>query len=330
MMNRLSLSLAITDCDHVRDLVDGKVDAQGLSLVVSELPIEEILFRMSQLREWDAAEFSMGLYVASLGQPQPPFTAIPVFPSRMFRHSAIYIRTDSGIREPAHLAGRRVGIPEWAQGAGIHVRGYLQHQCALSLASIKWFQAGLNQPGRIEKFPLNLPAGLQIVPIRDRSLNDLLLAGELDAIISAREPDALLHGDPRVGRLFPDYREVEEAYYKSTGIFPIMHTVVVKRAVLERHPWVAMNLFKAFEEAKSRSIARATQTVAPRFPIPWCNYHAERAKEIFGSDYWPYGIESNRTSLKAFLGYCHEQGLIQRRLTVDELFPAELRASVRV
>ncbi len=177
---------------------------------------------------------------------------------------------------------------------------------------------------------LKLPAGVRVTSVPDKSLNEMLLAGEIDAIITAHPPDAVKQRRPDVTRLFPDFLSVEAAYWRETRIFPIMHTVVIRRDTMSAHPWIAMNLFKAFEEAKRRSVARALDIIAPRFPVPWVFEHAERARELFGDDFWPYGIESNRPTLEAFLRFAHEQGVCHRPVAVDELFPAELKSAFKV
>jgi len=323
-MPDLVLSLAISPYDHVGDLLRGRVRAEGISLTVVELPVEEIFFRMTAFSEWDIAEFSMAKYVSLVGAGAPPFRAIPAFPSRAFRQSAVYVATRVGLQHPQQLAGRRVGIPEWAQTAGIYARAYLQHQCGVRLQDICWVQAGVNQPGRVEKVTLSLPEGVTIERIADRSLTDMLLAGDLDAMISAREPSAFVARDPRIARLWPDYRALEEAYYLESGIFPIMHVVVIKQSTFDRHPWIAMNLFKAFEEAKNNSVDRLVSSVRPQMPMPWCHHAAREAQKLFGDDCWPYGIESNRTTLEAFVRYCYEQGATARHLRIEELFPREV------
>ena len=189
---------------------------------------------------------------------------------------------------------------------------------------IHWVQAGVNEAGRTEKVKLSLPSGVAIETVADRSLNDLLLAGEIDAMISAREPASFVKRDPRIARLWPDYRTVEEDYYKNTGIFPIMHAVVIKKEKLEQHPWIAMNLFKVFEEAKKRSLQRLSSLVNSRVAIPWSHIAVERAQTLFGEDMWPYGIEANRCTLEAFTQFCFEQGVTDRRVPLSELFPPQL------
>lgn len=303
---KLPLTLAISPYDHVRAL-----RAQGIGLTVLELAIEEIFYRFTRFREWDASEMSFAKGVSALSQPAPDIVAIPVFPSRVFRHSAIY----SKLKDPKELQGKRVGIPEWAQTAGIYVRGLLQHEYGVDLARIDWVQAGVREPGRVEKVALKLPPGVRITPAPDKTLAGMLASGELDAVISARDP-----GGPR---LFSNYLDVEEAYFRKTRIFPIMHVVVLRREVYERDRWIAMNLFKAFEEAKRASQARITEIGLSHVPMPWLAQHARRWREIAGGDSWPYGIEGNRPTLEAFLQYAHEQGVAMRRLRVEELFAPE-------
>jgi len=328
-MSDIHLSLAISYYDHVSDLVRGRVRAEGISLTPIEIPNEEIFFRMVNFTEFDVAEFSFAKYVALVAAGAPPFRAIPVFPSRVFRQSSFYVRAGAGIKDAKDLAGRRIGIPEWAQTAGIYARAFLQHQCGVALRDVQWVQSGVNEAGRQEKVKLSLPGGVAVERVTDRSLNEMLLAGDLDGIISAREPDAFLARDPRIARLWPDYRAREEAFYRETGIFPIMHAIVIKSETLERHPWIAMNLFKAFEEAKNNSVRNMLTTVTSRIPVPWSHHAAVEAQKIFGEDLWPYGIEPNRRTLEAFLQYCLEQGATNRQVQIEELFPRELSKFAR-
>jgi 4,5-dihydroxyphthalate decarboxylase len=329
-MSGIQLSIAISDYDHVRDLINGRVRAEGIHLIPMELPVEEIFFRMFSFTEWDIAEFSMAKYVSLIGTGTAPFRAIPVFPSRVFRQSAFYVATGSSVRSPKDLAGKRVGIPEWAQTAGIYARAFLQHQCGVHLTDIHWVQAGVNQAGRSEKVTLSLPSGVKIEQVRDRSLNELLLAGDLDGIISAREPTAFLARDPKIARLWPDYRSIEESYYRDTGVFPIMHVIVIKNEVLSRNPWIAMNLFRAFSDAKTNSLKRLSSIVNSSVAIPWMHQAYDHAKNIVGEDFWPYGIEGNQRTLEAFLQYCKEQGVTQRTVSIEELFPRELSRTFSV
>jgi 4,5-dihydroxyphthalate decarboxylase len=329
-MPALQLSIAISNYDHVGDLINGRVRPEGINLTAMELPIEEIFFRMHSFVEWDVAEFSMGKYVALVGSGTAPFRALPVFPSRVFRQSAFYVATGASIKSPRDLAGRRIGVPEWAQTAGIYARAFLQHQCGVPLADVHWVQAGVNQAGRAEKVALSLPEGVKIERVHDRSLNEMLLVGELDGIISAREPASFLARDRRIARLWPDFRSVEESYYRETGIFPIMHTIVIKNETLVQHPWIAMNLFRAFEEAKDNSLRRLSSIVNSRIAIPWSQEAYDHAQEVFGANLWPYGMEANRRTLEAFLQYCGEQGVTERTVQIEELFPREVSKFFKV
>jgi 4,5-dihydroxyphthalate decarboxylase len=206
-------------------------------------------------------------------------------------------------------------MPEWAQTAGIYVRGLLAHEYGVDLRRIEWVQAGVRQPGRVEKVALKLPQGIRITPAPDKTLAEMLERGELDAVISARDPGG--------ARLFPDYIALELEYYRKTRIFPIMHVVVLRREVYEHDRWVAMNLLKAFEEAKRKSEERITEIGISHIPMPWLDEHARRWRETAGEEFWPYGIEENRPTLEAFLQYAFEQGVASRRLKVEELFAPE-------
>src|SRR5882672_2986730 len=288
---RLHLTLATADYDHVRDVVNGAVRPEGILLTAFVLPVEEIFFRFIKNREWDISEMSFGKFIGFASQGNSPFIGIPVFPSRVFRHSAFYVRADRGIASPKDLEGKSVGIPEWAQTAGIYARGFLAETVGVDLRKIKWVQAGMNEAGREEKVEFKLPAGIQYEQRRDTSISAMLLSGEIDAAISARVPDAFNRGGGKIVRLYPDYRAEEKRYYDATGIFPIMHVIAMRRAVFERYPWVAMNMFKAFEQAKERSLERIQDLTASRIPVPWASAIAGEWSQGFGADPFPYGLE---------------------------------------
>ena len=308
-MMKLPLSLAIGPYDHTRDL-----RPEGIALTRLDLPIEEIFFRFTKFREWDVSEMSFGKVISLMAEERPEIIAIPVFVSRVFRHSAIYV-ANAAIRAPKDLEGKRVGIPEWAQTAGIYVRGMLQHEYGVDLASIDWRQAGVREPGRVEKIQLHLPQGVRIQAMPEHTLTGMLAAGEIDAAISARDPGGK--------RLFGNHRELEAQYYRKTGIFPIMHVVVLRREAYQRDRWIAMNLFKAFEEAKQKSLERVADIGASQVPVAWVADHARQWQEIAGEDFWPYGLQANLRTLEAFLQYGYEQGVCKRRLKVEELFAPE-------
>jgi 4,5-dihydroxyphthalate decarboxylase len=292
--------------------------------------VEEIFFRFTKHLEWDVSELSFAKYAALASQGAAAMVALPIFPSRVFRHSAIYVRSGGPISEVKDLENKTVGVPEWAQTAGIYVRGMLAETYGVDLASIHWVQAGVNEPGREEKVEVRLPTGIRCESRPHSSLNALLLEGELDAVISARPPSAFIAGDARVARLFPDHREVELEYWEATGIFPIMHAVTVRRSVLERHPWVGTSLLKAFEEAKRRSLERLFDFTASRIPLAWVASLAGEIRARFGADPWPYGLEANRRTLEAFCRFAHHQGVTRGLMSPEDLFPVELHSSVTI
>lgn len=326
----LSLTCAISEYDHVRDLAAGRVRAEGIELSILNMPVEEVFFRALRFREFDVCEMSMGRYVALLSQGDCPFVAIPVFPSRMFRHSSLYVQHDGAVREPGDLKGRRIGIPEWAQTAGIYTRGMLTDQFGVALADVEWVQAGIHETGREEEVVVCPPAGVSLTRVADRTLDDMLLSGEIDAVLSAHPPHCFESGDARVRRLFEDFMSVEQRYWQDTGVFPIMHTILLDRRLYEKYRWIAMNLLEAFTTAKERSIARLREVTAARYPVPWLFEYVRRTAEIFGEDYWPYGIEANRNTLLIFLKYAYQQGITKDQLAPDDLFAPEVRARYKV
>jgi 4,5-dihydroxyphthalate decarboxylase len=326
----LNLTLAVCNYEHVRELTDGVVRVDGITLTPLVFPsIEEITFRFTRNLEWDVSELSFGKYTSLASQGSAPMIAIPVFPSRVHRHSAIYVRSDRGIREPKDLEGRTIGIPEWAQTAGIYVRGFLAEHYGVDLAAINWLQAGVDEPGRDEKVALKLPTGIRYQSRPDASLSAMLASGEIDAAITARAPLAFAPGG-QIVRLFPNYRAEEERLFKKTGVFPIMHLMTIRRAVFEQYPWIAMNLFKAFEESKRRCFERLRDFTCARAPLPWMAAIADEIAASYGPDPYPYGVEASLPTIEAFCRYAHEQGVTHRRMTADDLFPPEVRATAKV
>ena len=328
--DRLRLTLAIGEYDHVRDLCSGQVRANGITVAPLFLPTEEIFHRFLRYREWEMSEVSLAKYTAMRSQGDTSLVALPVFPSRVFRHSSIYVRPDGPVRAPGDLAGRRVGVPEWAQTAAVYSRGLLADTYGVDLRSIGWQQAGVNQPGRAEKVMLSLPDGLRVTPRPDTSLDAMLHAGEVDAVLSAHPPDSFEAGHPGIKRLFDDPAAEERAYFQQTGIYPIMHVVVLRAAVLERFPWAAMNLLVAFDEAKCRSQYRLSEYTASRVPLPWIPAFMADIQGLFGPDPFPYGLEPNRVTLGAFLRWAHVQGVTPREMAPEELFAPQTLTRVRV
>jgi 4,5-dihydroxyphthalate decarboxylase len=312
----LQLSLAMAPYEHVRDL-----HPRGIDLIRLDLSVEEIFYRFTRFREWDASEMSFGKVSALLSGEKPDIVALPVFPSRVFRHSAIYV-SGAAVKKPKDLEGKRVGIPEWAQTAGIYVRGMLADEYGVDLSKIEWHQAGVREPGRVEKIELALPKGVSIARHADKTLATMLAAGELDAVISARDPGGK--------RMFENSRELEEAYFRKTRIFPIMHVLVLRRQVYERDRWIAMNLFTAFEEAKRASLARLADIGASQVPLPWVAEHVRAWRELMGDDFWPYGVEPNRPTLEAFFRWSYEQGVAKRLLKMEDVFAPETREQFKI
>jgi 4,5-dihydroxyphthalate decarboxylase len=329
-MAKIKLTIAVSEYDHVRDLLSGRVEAEGIELVPLNLEVEEIFWRFARYREWDVSEMSFGNYTAIRSREPAVFSAIPVFPSRVFRHSCFYVRRESGFKRLQDLRGRRVGLPEWVQTACVYARGLLVHQGGVRLDEVEWIQSGVNEPGRQEKVPINLPSAVRLTRRHDKSLDAMLRAGEIDAIMSARAPASFENGDADTVRLFPQFQPLEEEYWRATGIFPIMHTICVRGEVLREYPWVAMNLYKAFEEAKRRSLERLFQIGVSRVALPWLSFQAETVRPLFRGDYWPYGVEQNRVTLEAFLSFCNEQGITPRLMKPEELFAEETATSFRV
>lgn len=330
-MSRVHLTLACGDYDRTRALEEGTVRADGIDLTYLRLPVEETFFRMLRHREFEVAEMSLSSYVVTLRQDPPPFVAIPVFTSRCFRHGSIYVHKDAGISEPADLRGRTVGTPEFQLTASVWVRGILAEHHGVPVESMTHLTGGQEQPGRVEKQRLDLPARIQVERIApDRTLSELLTTGELPALVTPRIPSPFAARDPRVRRLFPDVIAVERAYFAATGIFPIMHVVVIRRDVHERLPWVAASLYKAFVLAKEDARARLYDSSALRFMLPWLTQQLEDAEQTLGADYWSYGLAANRDNLATFLRYHHEQGLSHGLLSPDELFVPETAESTLV
>lgn len=325
------LTMACQAYDRVQPLRDGTVQVGGARLNFLDLPVEETFFRMVRYREFDIAELSLSSYVLSLARGAP-FVAVPVFPSRAFRHSGIYVRADSPVKDPAELAGGAVGVPEYQITASVWIRGILAEHHGLPVSAVRYRTGGLDQPGRVEKLKLDLPPDVEVRPIGPAdTLSQLLLDGELDAVYSARNPGPFnTPGGGGIRRLFPDPAGAELAYHARTGIFPIMHTLVIRRDVYEQHRWLARELVKACEAAKAIGLAGLGETAALRYALPWLWAEVARTRAALGDDWWPYGVAANRATLETFLRYSHEQGLAARRYEPEELFAPETLAEVVV
>jgi 4,5-dihydroxyphthalate decarboxylase len=332
LSKNLHLTLACAGYDRTRGLQDGSVRAAGIDLTYLQLPVEETFFRMLRFREFDVAEMSLSSYLLSLDEKgQGPFVALPVFPSRAFRHNGIYVNQAGGVQTPADLVGRTVGVPEYQVTAAVWIRGILQEHHGVPIESVRYRTGGLHEPGRVEKLALNLPPDVDVAPIpAGRTLSDLLATGELDAVYSPRTPRSFADGAPGVGRLFEDYRQVEIDYFRRTGIFPIMHVVVLRRETYERDRWVARSLQVAFEQARLDTLSGIDETAALRYMLPWLQHEVEATREVMGADFWSYGVEQNLATIETAVRYSHEQGLARRRFTAEELFAPETLERVLV
>ena len=321
-MSRLALTFACGSYDRTEALRTGEIAVEGIDL--NYLSIEaprEIFDRMVGGLEFDVSELSCSEFVSMTAAGKCPFVALPIFPSRMFRHGFIYINKHSGIRAPKDLEGKRVGVPLYTQTAAIWIRGHLMHQYGVELDAIRWVQGAVEKTGTHGKphalaplKPLNIEQNKS-----SHSLGELLVKGEIDALIGSRQPDELGRC-ANIARLFPDYRCVEREFYIRTNIFPVMHLVAIRRDVYEKNRWIANSLYKAFVDAKKYALARMRFSGSQCYMLPWQRADVDEIDELFGGDPWPYGVEANRPTLAALVQYMAEQNFIARPMPIEELF----------
>lgn len=320
-MANLRLSFACGPYDRTQALRDGTIKLEGIDITYVTLQPAEIFWRMLQFREFDVSEMSLSNYATLVASGASPFVAIPVFPSRVFRHGYFFINTKKGISGPADLKGKRGGVPEYSMTAAVYMRGLLQHEYGVRPSDVEWLQ------GRADRLGHSLPADIRLTQApAGTELGDLLERGEIDFLMTANNPLSFRRGASNVKRLFPNFREVEQDYYRRTKIYPIMHTVVIRRDIYERDPWVAMNLYKALCQAKDHAFRLLAEAGSPKVSSAWLQSLIEEEQAIIGKDWYPYGIDANRPSIEALLQYAHEHGLTPRRLRIEELFaPSTLR-----
>ena len=318
-MGKLALTVALGDYDRTLALRTGMIQPDGVELNVLTLSPEEMFYRMGRFREFDASEFSLSTYTVRRGRGEP-LIAIPVFPSRSFRHSSVYVRDGAGIAEPRDLRGKRMGVPKYHMTAAVWIRGILEDDHGVAPKDMQWIEGG--EGASVKEVDVTLPPDVPHQYVgSDRNLGHMLVAGELDAYMGARKPPAYGKG---VSRLFPDYRRVEREWYARTGIFPIMHTVVIKEELVRQHPWLPRNLYAAFVAAKQHAYQRLDNTAALCTSLPWQVAEAEETRALMGDDPFPYGIARNRANVEALVGHSLRQGLAPRRLSIEEMFAPSL------
>ena len=321
-MSDLPLTFACGFYDRMHALYTGQVKTAGIDLNFLALDDPRQIFdRMGGGLEFDASEMSLSEHITKLVAGNSPFVALPVPISRVFRHQFIFINTKSGIKRPRDLEGRRVGVPLYVQTAAVFIRGLLQHDHGVDLSTIHWVQGAMEHPGTHGK-PSVLPL-LKKIDIEQnasgKSLNQLLEDGGIDAMVTATIPEPFGR-NPNIQRLFPNFREVEADYFKRTKIFPIMHVLAIKRSVYEKYPFVATSLYNACVESRALAIQKARDVGALRYMLPWLVADFHEIDEVFGKDFWPYGVEENRPTLEALVTYLHEQAMIPRKIPIEEIF----------
>ncbi|MFZ3359877.1 MAG: ABC transporter substrate-binding protein [Xanthobacteraceae bacterium] len=320
-MADVPVTIACGNYDRTRAIRDGSVKVEGCAVTYLPLYPEEIFHRAFKFQEFDISELSFSSYIRTVAAGTSPYIGIPAFVSRIFRHSGIYIRKGAGIEKPEDLRGKRIGVPEYQITAVVWMRGLMQHEYGVKPDEIHWRSGGQEQPGRHERTPLKAIPGLDLRPIGDdRTLVGMLKSGELDALFTARAPSSFLNGEPHIARLFANTRAAEQAYYKKTGLFPIMHLVGIRKTLAENYPWLATSVFKAFCEAKALAMIDLRDVNALMVTLPWLEAETHETSAIMGEDFWKYGIAENLSEIEALTQYVHEQGLADRKVKVEELF----------
>jgi len=321
MPSKLNLSLGCCQYDRTRALFDGRVQVEGCELMPLALDPEETFHRAFKTQEFDICEISLSSHTLNIARGSAKYVAVPAFLSRAFRHSGIYIRAGRGIETPMVLRGKKIGIPEYQITANVWIRGLLQHEYGVQAHELLWRRGGLEEPGRQERSPIRLPANIDVQQLpSDLSLSQALASGEIDAVFSAKAPSCFLKGDPKIKRLFADFRPVESAYYEKTKLFPTMHVVGIRATLAQQYPWLCTSVFKAFLQAKEIALKELSQIGHFSVTLPWGVAEMHASQALMGEDFWSYGYEPNRHVLDTFMAYHHEQGLSERLVNSAELF----------
>jgi 4,5-dihydroxyphthalate decarboxylase len=353
-MPDIPITVASGEYDRIRAIRNGAVKVEGCAVTYHVVEPNQLFVRNLKAQEFDVSEMSFSTYIALRDQGNAHYTAIPVFLSRAFRLSAIFVRTDRGIASPADLKGKRVGTPEYFTTMLVWMRGLLSDEYGIRPADLRWRLGPLEQPARQPHRPADGAAALgesdtdieiETIPA-GRTLAGMLAEGELDAVFSARPPSCFRHAPPSpppppslnlprkrgrdgwetaggqeaVARLFPDYRAAEQAYYRKAGVYPLMHALGIRNSLVEQHPWMAESLFNAFAKAKEIAVADFAKLSAFALTLPWIEAEYRATQAVLGEDIWPYGVAANRKAIETLCRYLHEQGFTQRRMGVGELF----------
>ena len=320
-MGKISITLASWDYDRIQGIKDGSIQVEGCDITHIIARPEETFFRLFKFHEFDVSEMSFAINILGRTNVDLPYIALPIPLSRVFVHSGIFIRSNCGIKEPQDLKGKRVGVPSYQQTRGLCIRGMLADEYGVKPTDILWRIGGLDRSADLTHVPQDVPKEIQIESIpHGRTLSQMLVDGEIDAIFTAATPKCWRDKQPNVARLFPDYRAAELAYYKKTGIFPIMHLVGIRRSLAEKFPWLPRAIMKAFEESKARIEPNLTEISALITMLPWLTAEAENTIEDMGPDYWPYGVDKNRKTIEAQLRWAYEQGMSKTLWKVEEMF----------
>jgi len=320
-MSKLQISFACCPYDRLNPIISGRVPIEGCEPNFFPLRPEELFPRVYSTQDFDITELSASSHILTTLRGDAHYLGIPAFVSRVFRHGDIYIRTDRGIRSPQDLRGRIVGVPEYQMTAALWIRGILSDEYGVKTSDMRWRNGGLQKPGRGERTPISLPPSIELEAIpAGKSLSGMLADGEIDALITAVQPNCYAEKARHVGRLFENYRAVEEAYYKKTGMFPIMHMMAVRKSLAEEHPWLAGNVFKACLQARNIAAEEMRSTGMFYVMLPWLSDDLARAHAVMGPNMWPYGANANYKELEAMLRWSHEQGLAPRHGKLEEIF----------
>ena len=320
-MANIHITVATNDYDRTRAVKDGVVPVDGCDVTYLNMLPEEMFFRAVRYAEFDVTELSFSTHILQTQRGDSQYLGVPVFLSRVFRHSGFYIRTDRGIESGSDLKGKTVGVPEYQMTAAVWQRGLLKDEFGIEPWEVAWRTGGLEEAGREERTPIALPEQFdcrRIAP--DQTLSTMLETGELDAVISPPMPSCLQRGAPNVGRLWPDYRSVEQDYHRRTGIFPIMHILGVKKSLVAEYPWLPANLYKAFKAAKELAIRDLEVIGALKVSLPWVGAELSETRDLMGPDVWSYGVTENRQDIEALIRYSAEQGLTEPGLAPEDLF----------